>query len=99
MGERGAGGHVPGLQHGGMTGRLQLPGDPFRPGPVGLRVADEEVAPLVHLPAPPSLHVSVTAATLVLSHPDRRGMAWAVRCHRPRVVSSTDRPMARAPGR
>ncbi len=50
--ERGPGGHVPGLQHGGIAGGLELPGQPLGPGPVGLGVADEEVALLVWLVHP-----------------------------------------------
>jgi hypothetical protein len=46
------GGHVPGLQHGGVAGRFELPGQPFGPGAVGLGVADEEVALLVWLVHP-----------------------------------------------
>ena len=36
---------VPCLQHRRMTGRFQLPGDPLRPCPIHLGVADEEVGP------------------------------------------------------
>jgi hypothetical protein len=35
---------IPGLQHGGVAGGLQLHGDPLGPGPFDRGIADEEVS-------------------------------------------------------
>src|SRR6266498_4131721 len=72
--ERLAGTEVPGLQHCGVAGLLQGVGDPFGPGGIGAGVADEEVALLVHLPAPTDLPVYVPTEGLVLSHCTDSGM-------------------------
>jgi hypothetical protein len=54
---------IPGLQHGGVAGGLQLDGDPLRPRPVDAGVADEEVPPAAvgHCP----LHAQMTAPSLL----------------------------------
>jgi hypothetical protein len=56
---------VPGLQHGGVAGGLQLHRDPLRPGTVDRGVADEEVPPLAV--SHRTLRARLTATSLIRS--------------------------------